>query len=203
MKEVHVIFISTCFKTGEAIRMLTRGDYSHVAISLKPGESEWYSFCRSRYHEPLLGGFNREYTDRYARNPKPTYVKVNRVWVDDEQYERMESMLEHYKENRDKTRYNFFNLILYPLRLNVRMPFTHTCLSFAAELLDCGHVRSIQKLEEIVGDDVLFEGNLAKHDEKVSVAPYDFYERRSRRSVYIKSGKAMLGLATLLLLRRV
>ena len=36
MKEIYIVFLASNFRSGQAIRLLTRGDYNHVALSLTP-----------------------------------------------------------------------------------------------------------------------------------------------------------------------
>ena len=202
MKNVYVFFFATQFKTGTAIRMVTRNKYNHVAFSFTPDTECLYSYARYRYHEPLLSGFGREATDRYAPT-RGVEIRVCEVSVTDEQYAQIQEKISHYQEMAAKTRYNFFDLIIYPIplwRRHVNLQYTHTCLSFLCELLDMQEVHSITTLQEKLSDCIFYEGLLSDFEVKPSQGMIDFYERRSRRSVWKRNGILIASL-TLSLLR--
>lgn len=199
MKKVYVFFFATQFKTGTAIRMVTRNKYNHVAFSFTPDTECLYSYARYRYHEPILSGFGIEATDRYA----PTggvEIRVCELAVSDEQYELIQQRIAHYKEIAVHTRYNFFDLLIYPVwRHHVELQYTHTCLSFLCELLDIPNVHSITKLQEQLSDCIIYEGLLSDFENEPSQGKIDFYERRSRARVWKKNGILIASLALSLL----
>ncbi len=202
MKNLYIFFFETQFKTGSAIRMVTRYKYNHVAISFEPNTDRLYSYARYRYHEPLLSGFGVEYTDRYRNGAKPVCIKVYEVPVTDEHYERVKKRIDYYINYWEHTQYNFFDIIFYPFKHHVELQFTHTCLSFACELLDMQGIHSIEELDARLackGGSVIFEGPLSVFEASPSSGPIDFYERRGRVRVLAQSGLAMCVLAASLI----
>lgn len=200
MKKVYVFFFATQFKTGAAIRMVTRNKYNHVAFSFTPNTECLYSYARYRYHEPILSGFGIEATDRYAPT-NGVEIRVCELEVSEEQYETIHQRITHYKEIASRTRYNFFDLLIYPIwRHHVDLKYTHTCLSFLCELLDIQDVHSIAKLQDQLSDGIIYEGLLCDFENEPSQGQIDFYERRSRARVW-KNSSIFIGSLALSLLR--
>ncbi len=196
MKKIYIAFLQTQFKTGKTIRFLTHNKYNHVCISFEPSTKEMYSYARYNYHEPFMAGFGIEYTDRYYVAEEMTCIKLCEYPVDDAHYERIKEAVGYYKQNIDKTRYNFFDIIMYPFQKHVNLMLAHTCISFVLELLERNDVHTIGQLEKsLPSDSVIFEGRL---DEFENFSPShgltDFYEKRSRRVVVGASVLALGGL---------
>lgn len=180
MKKVYIFFFSTCFKTGTAIRLVTRNKYNHVAFSFTPGTECLYSYARYRYHEPMLSGFGIESTDRYATGAE-VEIRVCELAVSDERYKQIQQRIAHYMEIAAKTRYNFFDLLIYPVwRHHVQLQYTHTCLSFLCELLDMKEIHTIPQLQRLLSANIVYEGLLSAFEKEPSHGVVDFYERRNR-----------------------
>ncbi|MGI6014051.1 MAG: hypothetical protein ACOX7K_07175 [Oscillospiraceae bacterium] len=199
MKKVYVFFFSTCFKTGAAIRFVTRNKYNHVAFSFAPNTKQLYSYARYRYHEPILSGFGIESTDRYAAG-HTVEIRVCELAVSDERYEQIQQRIEYYTTIAPKTRYNFFDLLLYPIwHHHVELKYTHTCLSFLCEVLDIRGIHTISQLQRQLKANIVYEGPLSGFETEPSQGQVDFYERRNRAWVMAKNGLTLCGLAASLL----
>ncbi len=192
MKSVYVFFFATQFRTGKAIRLITRNYYSHVALSFTPDTSALYSYARYRYHEPLISGFGIEYTDRYNNPEKQVDIKVCKVSVTDAHFERIRERIDMYMKNQSVTRYNFFDVLAYPFNRHIELEFTHTCISFLLELLAMQDVHTITQLENKLDDCVIYEGPLQEFEATPSCGPVDFFERRRRIKVYASSARVFV-----------
>ncbi|NCB51404.1 MAG: hypothetical protein EOM54_05925 [Clostridia bacterium] len=192
MKNIYVFFFATQYKTGKAIRLMTRNRYSHVALSFDPDTQALYSYARYRYHEPLISGFGIEYTDRYAAFGQTVDIKVCEVPVYDELYARILQKIEFYKENQSSTRYNFVDVLTYPFSRHVELEYTHTCISFLAELLEMQDIHTIPQLEKKFAAQVVYEGPLHEFESCPSQNPIDFFEKRRRSVVYAQSAHVFL-----------
>lgn len=199
MQKIYIFFLATDFKIGKAIRILTHNQYNHVAFSFSPSTQTLYSYARYRYHEPLLSGFGVEYTDRYEQTPG-VFVKVCAYPVTDAHYQRIQQRIAYYEALQEKTRYNFFDVLLYPLCHHVKLEYTHTCISFILELLERTDLHTIGQLRKALEDCALYEGPLSEFEQQASRGEIDFFEKRSRRFAWRQSGKVMLQLAAALAL---
>lgn len=188
MKKIYIVFIASNFKSGKLIRFFTRGKYNHVAFSNEPYVSELYSFARYNYYESLLGGFGPEYSNRYLSEGRDIKIKVCQYEVTQEHYERIMEKLDYY--GQAKTRYNILSVLTYPFKKQVDLPNTHTCISFMLELLELEKSITINKLEEMLSSNVIYEGNLSN---RLSyIAPPDEDEFFVRKNPIVVWGKTCL-----------
>lgn len=195
MKDVYIVFIASNFKTGKAIRFLTRGRYNHVALSFEPVIDTLYSYARYNYYEPILGGYGAEYPNRYLANGEDVPVRVCRYPVTDEHYQRIKDSLQVHEEQKTDTRYNFFSLVTYPFGVDLHIHGAHTCISFLRELLEIEGFVSINRLARILENDIVFEGNLSGTIEPMSPEKdAQFYIRHKRLQIWYKSCLYMAGL---------
>lgn len=185
MKKIYIAFLQTQFATGKTIRFLTRNTYNHVCISFEPSTKEMYSYARYNYHEPFLAGFGVEYTDRYYEIEEMSCIKMCEYPVEDDHYERIKEAISYYKQNIEKTRYNFLDVIMYPFQRHINLMLTHTCISFVLELLERNDVHTIGQLEKSLPESsIIYEGRLDEFENfSPSRSDQDFYEKHSRRAV--------------------
>lgn len=201
MPKVYVFFLATEFKTGKAIRLLTRQLFNHVAFSFSADGATLYSYARYRYHEPFLSGFGVEYTDRYVFDADRVHLRVCELEVTEAHYNRIQDRIHRYDTMRAHTCYNFLDILAYPFRHHIRLEYTHTCISFLLELLEMGRVHTIGQLTRLLEDRILYDGTLGDYFPALSHGPIDFFEKRSRRSVCWQSGKVLCSQAGRLVLK--
>lgn len=195
-KKVYIFFFETPFRTGKVIRFLTRNKYSHVALSFKPDTKCIYSFARQRYHEPFMAGFGVESTDRYARfDGAPINIRVCEYKVAEDMYRRMKLAIAKYRAVQSLTRYNFIDLLTYPFGKHIKLEYTHTCVSFLAEIIEREDLRTIGQLQRELEDRIIYEGPIDGFEKFPSRGSFDFYERRAHWLVYASSAAVMGSLA--------
>ena len=127
-----------------------------------------------------------EATDRYYGVDQMTNIKVCEYCVEDDHYERIRNAVDYYLENREATRYNFFDIVTYPFKKHVSLdPLTHTCISFVMELLERKDVKTLGQLEKsLPAESIVYEGPLDEYEKGCpSKGDIDFFERRSKRVV--------------------
>lgn len=188
MQSVYVVFLASNFKTGKLIRTLTNSKYNHVAISLTPKIKELYSYARYNLYKPLLGGFGVEYANRYLFQNQDVAIKICQVQVTDEHYQEILTTLDCFKENQDKTKYNFLSVIAYPFGKNVKIRYTYTCLEFVLKLLHQRKNLSIKGFEKLLMNAVIYEGGMRDCLEEGALKLEDrFFDSKKRVHVYRKT----------------
>ena len=192
MKKIYVYLISTQFRTGKAIRVLTGNTYNHVAISFKPDTKLLYSYARYRYREPLSAGFGIEYTDRYYGIDEMADIKVYEYEVTDDHYNRIIKNLGYYIENQKSTKYNYLDILGYPFKKHLKLGLTHTCLSFALELLEINDVFTIGQFEKALSKNkVLYEGPLDRFESTPTSGDIDFFENRGGTRIFAAAARSL------------
>ena len=180
MKKVYIVFLASNFKSGKFIRFVTRGRYNHVALSLTPEIAKMYSFARSNYYQPMLGGFEIELPDRYITGVLDVETKICSCEVSDERYEKICKRLSYMTANRGKTHYNALSLLTYPFSRTVKIEHTYTCIDFLTELLGIGQGYTIGRLEQQFSENTVYVGALSKQL-MLPIGPpsAEFYSKRS------------------------
>jgi|GEM_PF-1156458 len=188
MKKVYIVFLASNFKSGKFIRFITRGRYNHVALSLTPEIAKMYSFARSNYYQPMLGGFEIELPDRYITGVLDVETKICAYEVSDERFEEICTRLGYMTENKRKTHYNALSLLTYPFSRTVKIEHTYTCIDFLTELLGIGQGYTIGKLERQLSDNTVYVGALSNALMLPSVPPStEFYSKRSIAVTWLKT----------------
>lgn len=184
MKNLYVIFIASNYRTGRLIRFLTGGRYNHVAISLTPDISEFYSFARTNYYEPFSACYQIETPYRYLENcSKPTDIEVCEISVDDDKYSRILERISEYNQKQEKTLYNYFDILAYPFRKHLKLPDAHTCLSFVQELLEENDYMTISGFERKLHYLSVFEGKISERCKKFNKEKV-YFNRNSKYKKY-------------------
>ena len=99
MKDIYVVFLSSNSKIGAFIRGFTRYRFSHIALSESPSLEKMYSFARKYHNTPFVGGFVIELPSRYFISEKKVPVKVCRIPLDDEEYDKVIARIDSFKKN--------------------------------------------------------------------------------------------------------
>lgn len=138
-KCIYVVFSSTPYKVGKAIRTLTRETYNHVSISLDESLSKMYSFSRRYYRTPFYGGFVQESVSRYHIKGNSAQIRVCRLPVTLQQYEQLETHLAELFEQKDRYLYNHLSISTALLHKPVKVRDAYTCVEFCVKVLhSCG-----------------------------------------------------------------
>jgi len=170
---VYIVFSATHTGMGRFIRLVTRHPYNHVSVSLDRDIQRMYSFARYHRTIPLWGGFVQESILRYASFAGSARVKVCRVPVEQPHLTYLHNYMQRLWSDREDYLYNLPAAMAIPLHLRPSIPKTHTCASFAREiLLRCrveGAERtfpSVSSLERLLQPYVVYEGSaqpMAEH----------------------------------------
>lgn len=155
---VYVGFFATDFKTGRIIRTVTRHMYNHVAISLDSMRS-FYSFSRLYIDHMMIAGFVAESPRRYLMSGK-IMMRVYRLELDRERYEKIEHRIDHILRKSNKYVYNHLSCLAYLIGKRFVRKHAFTCAEFVRDTLAMSGVLppregkkvSIRRLEEELED---------------------------------------------------
>ncbi len=166
MKYIYILFSATPYKTGSFIRHVLHNRYNHVAISLDENLSNMYSFSRFHANAPFFAGFVKESFSRYEWHGNFSDIKVCRVAVSDEVYERIETHIMRMLRGSKGFVYNYYSAAMTPLQHRVRIRNAYTCVEFVGDVLSMtdigvkmGDFHSFPKLEAILKNHVIYEGS--------------------------------------------
>lgn len=132
MRDIYFVISRTTTALGKLIRFFSNYQYNHISVSGDSSLQPLYSFARYNYNSPFVGGFVEESMLRYLYHGGNTKVRIYRVEVDKEQFERFKYILGTYSKESKNCIYDTFGIFhdsMYPSR------YRQTCLSFAVSIL--------------------------------------------------------------------
>ncbi len=186
---LYVVFLSTPFKIGKFIRVVTGYPYNHSALSLSPEMKYLYSFSRHYKNAPFYGGFTKESILRYHQNGNIAFMKICAVPVTEEQYQGAKKRLEFLGSHSEESLYNMISAACFPFRTTVRISRSFTCVEFVLSMLrryadipvlKPGKFCSIKELSEILDDYTVYEGSAERYLENAEWHGDTFPEEKGK-----------------------
>lgn len=121
MDRVHLYIVLTRTNTmiSRLIHLFTHDEYTHAALALDSELQEMYSFGRKYTYNPFLGRFKQERLNEgtYGLAKKLPGVILD-IEVSPEDYMHVRELIEHFRSNQERYRYNvrglFYGLLKKP-----------------------------------------------------------------------------------------
>ena len=139
MKKVYIVLTHTGTILSRFIKYYTKGEFSHVSICLDDELEEMYSFGRLNPYNPFLGGFVHEKVNQgtFKRFYK-TVSKIYSLKVTDEQYKKIQSLIEKIKIDNQVRPYKFNVLGLFAAGIHIKISTIHGfyCAEFVKYILE-------------------------------------------------------------------
>lgn len=156
---IYVVFLVTNTFMGKLIRFFTRNQYSHVTVAFDRDLKKMYSFARYHINSPISGGFVVEQPDRYLCNNKDVMVKICKLPVTEEEYDRIHKEITYFHNNKEEMLYNTVNAVLSLLRKRLKVKNMYTCLEFVTHVLRIPNVMAIRELERRLNQYIVYNGS--------------------------------------------
>ncbi len=134
-KYLYIVFSSTPYFIGKAIRRITGEVYNHVSLALDAELSQMYGFARRYYRTPLYGGFVREFLDRYHLNGQKAHVSICKLALTQSQYQQVSDTLTQMYQNKDQYIYNHLSALGALFHKPVKAKDAYTCVEFCVRVL--------------------------------------------------------------------
>lgn len=132
---LYVVFSSTPYRIGKAIRRITGEAYNHVCISLNADLNPMYGFSRRYYHTPFYGGFVQESLSRYHLNGQAANMRVCRLPITSKQYDTLNQHIGQMLKQQERYLYNYLSAVCVPFRKRVNVKDSYICIEFATCIL--------------------------------------------------------------------
>lgn len=148
MKKIYIVLTYTGTFLSKIIKIYTRKEYSHVSIALDSKLNQMYSFGRLNPYTPIFAGFVHEKIDEGTfKRFKKTKCKVYSLEIDENQYNKLESIIKEIQQNKNTYRFNFIGLLSAALNVKIRRERHFYCAEFVKYALEQSQVL---KLPEVV-----------------------------------------------------
>lgn len=166
--KIYIIQMHTNTLPARIIKMFTRYEYSHIAISLDKSCDRIYSFGRKKLNNFLNGGFVvQERQGEFFKKFKNTKCRIYELEVSHEQYNSVESKLYEMEQRSREYKYDFWGIGMRLLKIPVTFKNKYVCSYFVAELLETSGICTFGKqvcltvpkdFEQIKGANKIYEG---------------------------------------------
>ena len=133
---IYVVFSSTPYKIGKAIRCLTGEQYNHVSIALDPELTQMYSFARRYYKTPFYGGFVKESLSRYQFRDNKAIIRICKIPVTNQQYDRIKVRMRQMLRNSKQYLYNHMSVFGTLVKRPIKAKGAYTCAEFCVLVLN-------------------------------------------------------------------
>lgn len=168
MKKIYILLMHTKTIPSKIVKIFTGYKYSHVAISLDKSCEVTYSFGRRKLNSILNGGFSILHKDgEFFKKFNKTKCKIYEVDVTEEQYKKVEEIIENMVKEQEKYKYDFIGIIPRLFGVPITIENRYVCSYFVAEVLEKANILKFNKptclvrpkdFENIKGFKEVYEG---------------------------------------------
>lgn len=170
MKKIYIILTYTGTILSKIVKIYTRREYSHVSISLNEDLTKMYSFGRLNPYNPFSGGFVHEEIDKGTfKRFKKTKTKIYSLEISEEQYEKLESIIEQMKAKKNLYKFNVIGLLGILLNVKIKREKYFYCAEFVKYVLEQSQVLELPELvkpedfEKVSGISEIYRGVLREY----------------------------------------
>ena len=170
MKKIYIILTYTGTILSKIVKIYTRREYSHVSISLNEDLTKMYSFGRINPYNPFSGGFVHEEIDKGTfKRFKKTKTKIYSLEISEEQYEKLESIIEQMKAKKNLYKFNVIGLLGILLNVKIKREKYFYCAEFVKYVLEQSQVLELPDLvkpedfEKVSGISEIYRGVLREY----------------------------------------
>ena len=151
MKQIYIVLTHTGTALSTIIKYYTKDEFSHVSISLDEELEEMYSFGRLNPYNPFWGGFVHESIKNGTfKRFKNTRTEIYSLNIEDEQYNRLVKIINHFKMNTQKYSFNILGLACVSIKRKIRRKNNFYCAEFVKHVLKSAGITSVAELPEII-----------------------------------------------------
>lgn len=175
MKKVYIVLTQSGTLFSQFLRCITGKPYNHASIALDESLDEFYSFGRKIPTNPFIAGFVTEHknTGVFEIFKKSPSVVIE-LSVTNEQYQKIEDIINKFKENADIYKYDLINLAFVYSKYHVKRLNRFFCSQFTAYILNTAGIDTPKTPEHIQAMDflklkkstVIYKGNIQNYSKK-------------------------------------
>ena len=136
MKKIYLVLTHTGTMLSRIIKVYTKNEFSHSSISLDDKLMKMYSFGRLNPNNPFIGGCVHEYIDKCTfKRFKNTTTKVYELNISDEQYDKIQEIINKLETHKSEYKFNVLGLFLVALKFRYKREKSFYCAEFVKYVL--------------------------------------------------------------------
>ena len=152
MKQIYFILTDSGTLISKIVKTLMKDEFGHVSISLDKELTQMYSFARLNPYNAFYGGFIQEYVHEGTfKRFKNTKSKIIALDVTDWQYEKIEEIINNFKENKKQYKFNIIGLFAVYFNKKISRENYYYCAEFVKYISE--EARLYLNLPDIVRPD--------------------------------------------------
>ena len=142
---IYVVLVKALTGLGKFTRLISKYDYTHIAISLDEKFDKFYTFSRRKHYSPFDCGFMIETLDCYAFGKhKDVKLKIFKVPVSKDNKEKIEEYIKDVSEDSEYV-FNFLSMLTMPIFHGVKIYKAHNCMSFVSKIIELSDAVDMSK----------------------------------------------------------
>ncbi len=145
-KCVYILVSKTATLPSNVIKMWTGEPYAHTSLALDLELNEMYSFARKKLRNPFDCGFiSEDITKGVFGRDKGTTCKIARLWITEEQHEKVLDILDKFKKEKAFYGYNYLGIFGIVFNKAVERDYNYFCSQFVFHVLDKAGIKMFNK----------------------------------------------------------
>ena len=146
MKKIYILLMHTNTNPSKFVKLMTKYEYSHVAISLEKECNKIYSFGRRKPRSIIGAGLSIERKNgEFFEIFNKTKCKIYELEVEENKYNKLKQILEDMEENANIYRYDYLGVALRYLYIPVTFKNKYVCSYFVADILQKTEIYNFDK----------------------------------------------------------
>lgn len=143
MKDVYIVLTHTGTILSRIVKAFTKYEFSHVSISLDINLDKMYSFGRLKPYNAFVAGFVHEYINKGTfKRFFNTEAKIYCIHITDEQYEKIENIIEEFINHKNSYKFNILGLFAAGFHKKIGKEHSFYCAEFVKYVLDESGVKT-------------------------------------------------------------
>ena len=135
---VYIVLVHSGTAVSNAIKFVSKSEFSHASISFDSSLDHMYSFARKDPSNPFLGGFRYESIGKGFYDKKEIPYALYVVPCTANQIKRMKKRLNYFIQNESKFQFDFAGLVKNYLGIVDNPEYRWFCSRFVADILNAG-----------------------------------------------------------------
>ena len=172
MRKIYIVLTYTGTILSKVVKIYTRKEFSHVSISLDKELTKMYSFGRLNPYNPFWAGFVHEAPRKGTfKRFKNTTSKIYSLEVTDEQYKKIEKIINDFDKNKKLYRFNMIGLVAVIAHQKVERNKKFYCAEFVKYVFEQSNLKIAlpeiikpDDFEQIEGLDIVYKGLINEYN---------------------------------------
>lgn len=133
---IYIVLIRALTKLGKFSRLISKYEYTHIAVSLSEELNDFITFSRKKHNTPFDAGFMHELKEHYVfGNNDKVKIKVFKIPVSNDNLSKIKEYIKSIEEDTSYI-FNLYSMITMPIIHGFKIYKAHNCMSFTSKIIE-------------------------------------------------------------------